>query len=249
MPKIIRFHKTGGADVLKVEDLPLADGTLPGPPLKLVRTILVGLLILSLVAYSGHVLMVEVPLDDFDFSVAEMYLFIQTWGRWAMIASILLMILHSFVPIPAELLAVANGMLFGPLWGMAVTWIGAMFGAYLAFGVSRALGRSFVLRMVPRKHRDRLDAWAQRQGSAALLLGRLIPIVSFNAINYAAGLTNISWWTFSWTTGLGILPLTALMVVIGDQVLTWPWTVWVAAGSVAVVVSLLGWRLVRRLAR
>ena len=25
MPKIIRFHETGGADVLKVEDLPLAE--------------------------------------------------------------------------------------------------------------------------------------------------------------------------------------------------------------------------------
>ncbi|MBA3967572.1 MAG: NADPH:quinone reductase, partial [Nitrospirales bacterium] len=25
MPKIVRFHQTGGADVLKLEDLPLAE--------------------------------------------------------------------------------------------------------------------------------------------------------------------------------------------------------------------------------
>ena len=43
-------------------------------------------------------------------------------------------------------------------------------------------------------------------------------MISFNLINYAAGLTAISWWTFSWATGLGILPLTFLMVAGGD----WP---------------------------
>jgi uncharacterized membrane protein YdjX (TVP38/TMEM64 family) len=31
------------------------------------------------------------------------------------------MILHSFVPFPAELIAIANGMLFGPVWGTLVT--------------------------------------------------------------------------------------------------------------------------------
>lgn len=227
----------------------LTHETLPSKPMKKTGSILTGLLVLSLLAYGGYVLMTDASLDGFDFSVDGMELFIESWGRWAVTASILLMILLSFVPIPAELLAVANGMLFGPLWGMVVTWIGAMLGAYLAFGLSRALGRPFVLKMVPRKHRDRLDEWTDKQGSGALLIARLVPIISFNVINYAAGLTNISWWTFSWTTGLGILPLTILMSVIGDQVLTWPWTIWVAAGSAAVMVSLLVWALARRLAR
>ena len=204
---------------------------------------------LSLLAYGGYVLMTDASLDGLDFSVKGMERIIESWGRWAVVASILLMILHSFVPIPAELLAVANGMFFGPLWGIVVTWIGAMIGAYLAFGLSRALGRPFVLKMLPCKHRDRLDEWVSKQGSGALLISRFVPVVSFNAINYAAGLTNISWWTFSWTTGLGILPLTILMNVIGDQVLTWPWTIWAAAGSAAVVVSLLVWSLARRLTR
>jgi len=39
-------------------------------------------------------------------------------------------------------------------------------------------------------------------------------VISFNLINYAAGLTTISWWTFTWATALGILPLTCLMVLM-----------------------------------
>jgi uncharacterized membrane protein YdjX (TVP38/TMEM64 family) len=193
----------------------------------------------GLVTYGVYALLAEVSLSGWDFSVDGTERFIESWGRWAAVASILLMILHSFVPLPAELLAVANGMLFGPLWGMAVTWTGAMLGAYLAFGLARALGRPFVLKMLPPRHRDRLDEWVGKQGSGALLISRLVPIVSFNAINYAAGLTNVTWWTFSWITGLGILPLTALMVIIGDQVLSWPWTVWVTVAAVAVLVSLV----------
>lgn len=50
-----------------------------------------------------------------------------------------------------------------------------------------------------------------------------MPVIAFNLINYGAGLTAISWWTFTWTTAIGILPLTALMVVAGDQMhhLSW----------------------------
>jgi uncharacterized membrane protein YdjX (TVP38/TMEM64 family) len=203
----------------------------------------------GLVAYGVYASLAELSLSGWDFSVAGMERFIESWGRWAAIASILLMIIHSFVPLPAELLAVANGMLFGPLWGMALTWTGAMLGAYLAFGLARALGRPFVVKMLPPRHRNRLDGWVAKQGSGALLIARLVPVISFNAINYAAGLTNVSWWTFSWTTGLGILPLTALMVIIGDRVLSWPWMVWVAVAAVAVLMSLLLWRWGRRLAR
>jgi uncharacterized membrane protein YdjX (TVP38/TMEM64 family) len=79
------------------------------------------------------------------------------------------MILHSFIPFPAEMLAMANGMLYGPLWGTVITWTGAMLGAYLAFGLARWLGRPFVLAMVGERHRVVVDRWAAEQGGPALL--------------------------------------------------------------------------------
>jgi uncharacterized membrane protein YdjX (TVP38/TMEM64 family) len=45
-------------------------------------------------------------------------------------------------------------------------------------------------------------------------------------MNYVAGLAPVSWWTFLWTTGLGILPMTILMVWAGeriDKVPLWAW--------------------------
>ena len=163
---------------------------------------------------------------EHDFSVAAIEEAIRSWGAWSIAASIGLMILHSFAPFPAELLAIANGMLFGPVWGVVITWTGAMLGAILAFGLARALGRPFVETLVARRDWQRMDEWAASQGGRMVLVGRLIPVISFNLINFSAGLTRISWWTFIWATGIGILPITILAVVLGDRIDSMTWELW-----------------------
>lgn len=170
---------------------------------------------------------------------------IRSWGRWAVAASIGLMIAHSLVPFPAEFVTFANGMLFGPVWGVAITWIGAMLGASLAFALARWFGRPFVDALMSERHRDAIDRWATRQGIGVLLLSRLMPLISFNVINYAAGLAPISWWTFLWTTGLGILPITTLLVVTGDSVWNGGSNAWIYLVAAAVLAGLL-WLLIAR---
>ena len=150
----------------------------------------------------------------------------RSWGIWGVLASIGLMVVHSFVLFPAELLACANGMIYGAVWGTVITWTGAMLGAVVAFGLARRLGRPFVERMVAKRDWEVLDDWAARNGWRVALISRFIPVIAFNLINYAAGLIRLSWWRFIWTTGLGILPLTILMVVMGDNIESLGWESW-----------------------
>jgi uncharacterized membrane protein YdjX (TVP38/TMEM64 family) len=178
-----------------------------------------GLSALAGVLAVGVVALPTVWLLRLDDPVAELERLMEAWGPLATLASIGLMVLHSFVPFPAEMLAIANGMLFGPFWGTVVTWSGAMLGAFLAFGLARHFGRPLVERLMAERHRARIDALSERRGGPALLLSRLIPVISFNLINYAAGLTTISWWTFTWATGLGILPITLASVLTGAGLL------------------------------
>ncbi len=170
---------------------------------------------------------------------------IRGWGAWGVAGSLGLMVLHSFVPFPAECLALANGMVFGLFWGTLITWSGAMLGAWLAFGLARTFGRPFVGRVVPERHWQRIDAWSGAHGWSALLSARLVPVIAFNLINYAAGLVRVSWWTFTWTTAVGILPLTVLMVLLGERMATMPAWAWLGLG----VAALLLWLLLRRIHR
>lgn len=177
-------------------------------------------------------------ITGFELSATEVEARIRSWGAWGIAGSIGLMVLHSFVPFPAEIVAMANGMIYGLVWGTVITWVGALLGAYLAFGLSRWLGRPFVLAMVAKRHRKAVDRWADLQGGQALLISRLIPVISFNLINYAAGLTGISWWTFTWATGIGIFPLTFLMVAMGAGLTAgaggaWFWLPFLAVAGLA----------------
>ncbi|GCB05249.1 hypothetical protein PSUB009319_28800 [Ralstonia sp. SET104] len=145
------------------------------------------------------------------------------------------MVAHSFLPFPAEIVALANGMVYGPLWGAVITWCGAMLGAATAFGLTRRLGYPFVERLLSPDARDQLARWSHLHGATVLLACRLMPAIAFNLINYAAALAGLSWWTFLWTTALGILPLTILLAVLGDRILAVPFLGWLAISLVAAV--------------
>jgi len=172
-------------------------------------------------------------IDPSALTAAEVEEFVAAWQPWSWLGSIVLMVLHSFLPLPAEFIAIANGMLFGPYWGVAVTWIGAMLGAILAFGLARALGRPFLRWVVPPRQWARLEALPVRPGP--LLAIRLMPVVSFNLVNYAAGMLGVPWWTFLWTTALGILPLVVAMVVVGRELMAAPWWVWAGFAAASLI--------------
>ncbi len=57
-----------------------------------------------------------------DLSAEAIQARIKSWGIWGVVGSIVLMALHSFIPFPAEVVAIANGMVFGPIWGTLITW-------------------------------------------------------------------------------------------------------------------------------
>lgn len=150
-------------------------------------------------------------------NIEEIAQSIRAFGNWGVAVSVGLMAVHSFIPFPAEVVALANGIIYGTIFGTLISWIGAMLGAQAAFWTARSFGRSLVERHVRADRRARIDRWIARNGTVALLTTRLIPIIAFNLVNYAAGPARVRWWTFTWTTAIGILPLTFLMVAAGDR--------------------------------
>jgi uncharacterized membrane protein YdjX (TVP38/TMEM64 family) len=171
--------------------------------------------------------LIEIVLPSFKINKTTIINFIRSLGAWGPVGSIAHMIIHFFIPFPAEFLPIANGMVFGSVWGVVFTWIGAMLGAYASFGLTRIFGRPFVARNLNPVQLEKLDEWVQNQGTVSLLLSRLIPLISFNLVNYGAGMTKISWWTFTWTTGLGILPMTIVMVTLWNNFKILPWWTWI----------------------
>ncbi len=210
------------------------DGRAPGPRAVSWR---IGIAAAVLAALLGLGVLLAVTELGSDFDVKVLAARIRGLGDWGHAAVIGLMVVHSFVPFPAEILALCAGAVYGTVWGTVLIWVGAMIGASLSFALSRWLGQPFVNAVLGPVSRAKLDGWTADQGAVALLVARFIPVIAFNLINYCAGLTRVGWGTFLWTTGVGILPLTVLMVWMGDRMmhLTWPWLLGVSAVGIVVV--------------
>jgi len=144
--------------------------------------------------------------------------YIVSFGLWAPVASCFLMVLQALVaPVPSFLITFANGLAFGVFWGWVLSVFGHVLAASVCFGISRALGRVPVEVLVGKAGLESADRWFARWGVYAVFAGRLLPGVAFDAISFAAGLTNMRFRNFLVATTLGIVPQTFLYSYLGRQ--------------------------------
>lgn len=116
--------------------------------------------------------------------------------------------------LPGALLTIAAGALFGTALGSVVTFAGAMAGATLAFVAGRRLSRPSVEAVAGAALR-RVDARLADRGLAAMVILRLVPLVPFNALNYAAGATALRLRDYVLGTAIGIVPGTIAFAAAG----------------------------------
>lgn len=187
---------------------------------------------------------------DVAVAIAGLTDYLRSFGIWAPVVSAALMVLQSVAaPIPAFLLTFANGMLFGWIWGAALSWSSAMAGAALCFGLARVLGRPAVERLAGGSAvLASTDRFFARFGTHAILVARLLPFVSFDVVSYAAGLTPMRFSRFLLATGLGQLPATLLYSWLG-QTATGSLRMVFWAFSIAAALAVLSVALAPRLRR
>lgn len=141
---------------------------------------------------------------------------ILSFGLWAPAIYLLLFSIGPVFLWPEAILAIAAGLTFGPLWGTLLTILGATMGGTLAFLVARYLGRDFVKRFI-RGRLKTLDEKSAEHGFKIIFFLRLIPLVPFNALDYAAGLSKIRLGDYALGTFLGVMPGAFAYVNLGSK--------------------------------
>ncbi|MEN6418287.1 MAG: TVP38/TMEM64 family protein [Clostridiaceae bacterium] len=150
--------------------------------------------------------------------VSRVVEYIRSYGAYAMAISFLLMVFQSIIaPLPAFLITFANAAVFGWWQGALLSWASAMVGAMLCFFIARALGRDTVEKIAGKGTLKGVEAYFTKYGSKTILVCRLLPFVSFDAVSYFAGLTSIGFWSFVVATGIGQLPATIVYSYVGGM--------------------------------
>jgi uncharacterized membrane protein YdjX (TVP38/TMEM64 family) len=119
--------------------------------------------------------------------------------------------------VPGTLLTLGAGFTFGLALGVALVSAGSVLGAIAAFLLGRFVARGWVARRIADSPRWRaLDSATRHDAFTLVLLARLSPLLPYNMLNYAFGLTDVRLRDYALGSWVGMLPATVLYVYIGS---------------------------------
>jgi uncharacterized membrane protein YdjX (TVP38/TMEM64 family) len=128
-----------------------------------------------------------------------------------------LALLHAVVFYPAEIVDAAAGFAYGFLPALLLMMVGWVLSGLLCWAVGHRVARPLLDRWFGKERFERIEAMIERGGPTLMLAMRLIPILPFSIVSYAAGAARVPVWRFVWTTAVGYLPITALAVYFGTR--------------------------------
>lgn len=138
-------------------------------------------------------------------------------GAVAVLVLVGIALVHAIVPFPAEFPTAAAGFVFGFAIGFPLMVLAWTLSCLVAYALARGIGPPLLDRLAGRERMEATDRLIARGGWPILLAGRLIPVVPYNLVSYAAGATRVPVGRFTWTTAVGVVPLTGLTALLGQR--------------------------------
>ncbi len=148
--------------------------------------------ILGLILFSGLALSQMAP-DAIRSQLDRTLIWLSTTGEWG---AALFMVLQIAIAVsgllPASLLGLAAGAVYGVPIGFAISAAGTMVGAWIAFRLARSLFRGPIERHLSKRPRLRqIDSRMGRENWKLVCLMRVSPVMPFAITSYALGLSSI----------------------------------------------------------
>ena len=141
--------------------------------------------------------------DQLD--AAALQAWIEDAGAAAPLLFMLIYIVGTVFFLPGSALTLLGGALFGPVLGVFYSLTAATLGAMLSFLVARYLASDWVMNKTGGRLKQLMDG-VEKEGWRFVAFVRLVPLFPFNLLNYALGLTRISFTQYSIATYVCMLP-------------------------------------------
>ncbi|MFC4425781.1 TVP38/TMEM64 family protein [Deinococcus navajonensis] len=172
--------------------------------------------------------------------------FVDGLGWAGPLALIVGFVLQAVLPVlPALVMTAVTARAYGPVEGFFIVYIGTLLGAVAGYGLGRSVGNTLVRLLVGETARRKAYEFAERHGVQGVLMVRLMPVLSADAMNLVAGAARMPFRPFMLATAVGALPVTALVVWLSGSGKRLLW----GLGGLSVLVALVvagRWWLARR---
>ena len=133
--------------------------------------------------------------------------FVQAAGPWGPALCILINALFTVLSLPTTLVCVLVALLYGVARGLPICLAGLGLGMAGSFLIARYFARDWLERRIGHtKLYARLAEGMRREGWQIIVFTRLLPVNPYSFLNYAYGLTEISFWRYLLASLAGITP-------------------------------------------
>ncbi len=152
-------------------------------------------------------------------SMQETIDYIQSFGVWAMLFSFCLDVLVNALGfLPSIFISTANGVLFGIVPGIIVSWLAETTGVILSFLLMRTILRDSAEKLIQKSpYLTRLDEFSGKKGFQMMLIARSLPYFPSGILTALGAVSRISVKDYMLSNLIGKFPSTALEVVIGHD--------------------------------
>lgn len=193
--------------------------------LKIILTIM----IFSLIFYIIHYHLEIRPMDIREF--------ILSLGIWGPSVFILLYLIGPLVFLPTSVLSLGAGMAFGVWPGILYILLGATGAAMTGYIMGRLFGTS-ILKVQRYAWSKKLFEQVEKHSFLYVFILRLIPIISFDLLSYAGGITKVRFKFFIFATFFGMIPGTFAYTFLGSSIVSGDITIIIVA--IGVFLSIIG---------
>ncbi|HVT44239.1 MAG TPA: TVP38/TMEM64 family protein [Thermoanaerobaculia bacterium] len=136
---------------------------------------------------------------------------------WAPLVFIALYTLFNVLLVPGTILSLTAGVVWGWMTGGLWVLVASTIGSAVPYFIARSAGSEWIERHVE-KRAGRIYQKLRDEGFITLLLMRLIPIVPYNVLNYAAGLAGIRPRDYLLATLIGTIPGIFIFTYLADSI-------------------------------
>lgn len=154
-----------------------------------------------------------------NLTLPELFLEGMAWARSNPLAPLVYIAIYTIRPLTlfsSLLLTLAGGFLFGPVWGIVYTVIGANLSATVAFFIGRYFGQGVLDDETSSGWMQRYARRMREHSFATVLIMRFI-FLPYDLVNYLAGFLRIHYWPFLLATVIGSIPGTIAFVLVGSS--------------------------------
>ena len=140
---------------------------------------------------------------------------LRSLGVWGALVLVALILVHAVLFFPAEIANATAGLVFGFLVAFPMVLVAWVASGLIAYYLGVAVGRPLAVRLAGERRVTAAERAIGRGGPGVLLLTRLVPFVPFSLVGYVAGAARVPLWRYTWTSAVGVLPITAAATYLG----------------------------------